>query len=211
VGSAAQRDSIGSSILDKKRTKLVNAALPLISDEGVTKLRRFLHGARTTRAQRRENLVRDVDRVVPRPGSAVRHASEAIIPQDDGLAYFSALNTNLDNLEEDGTRTSINKRMKLAAVAEYLKFLVLEGAGRKNRAGIADLYLFRAIYPNHVTIARPDEEPNISAAHRDWNRLRDWLKQRRLWIEVRDKQSSILGFVSLMQRGERWTSMRDEP
>jgi hypothetical protein len=48
VRSAAQRDSVISSIPGKMRTKLVNAALSLISDEGVTELRHFLHDARAT-------------------------------------------------------------------------------------------------------------------------------------------------------------------
>jgi hypothetical protein len=46
-------------------------------------------------------------------------------------------------------------------------------------------------------IARPDEEPNISAARRDWNRLRDRLKQGRLWLEVRELFGGDGAFLAL--------------
>jgi hypothetical protein len=179
--SATQRDSIIRSLSDNKRAKIVNTALYLISDEGVSELRHFLHDARAIGTDRSKNLVRDVDSVTTRPGLVVPHTSKSIVSRDDALSYFSALNTDLDGLDRDETKTIINKRMKLAAMAEYRKCLVPERAGQKTRAGIANLNLFRAIYPNHDMIARPDEEPNISAARRDWNRLRDRLKQGRLW------------------------------
>jgi hypothetical protein len=87
--------------------------------------------------------------------------------------------------------------MKLAAMAEYRKCLVPEGAGQKTRAGIANLNLFRVIYPNGDIITRPDEEPNISAARRDCYRLRDRLKLGRLRLEVRELFGGDGAFLAL--------------
>jgi hypothetical protein len=63
VRSVAQRDSIFNSIPDKKRTKLVNAALSFTSGEVVKELRHFLNDICVTGTENRENLVRDVGRV----------------------------------------------------------------------------------------------------------------------------------------------------
>jgi hypothetical protein len=136
VRSATQKDSIIRSLSDNKRAKIVNTALYLISDEGVSELRHFLHDARAIGTERSKNLVRDVDRVTTRPGLVVPHTSKSIVSREDALSYFSALNTDLDGLDRDETKTIINKRMKLAAMAEYSKCLVPERAGQKPGLGL---------------------------------------------------------------------------
>lgn len=62
------------------------------------------------------------------------------------------------------TFDGVCKRVKLAAMAQYRKGLVLEGAGR-NRARYANLCLFRAIYPLHAAIERPDDKATNPAGY----------------------------------------------
>jgi hypothetical protein len=186
VWDAAQRDSIITSLPQKEQTKMIHAALSLGSEEGITELRRFVHNARTIGAQGNESLVGDIDRISRRPDLTIPPASDAMVSVNHGLAYFSALNAQLDVLEGNEMKSCIIKRVKLAEMAQYRECLVPEGAGKKIRAGNANLYLFRAIYPKHATIEKLDEEAPNSAANGDWARLRDRLRQGKLWLEMRD-------------------------
>ena len=81
-------------------------------------------------------------------------------------------------------------------MAQYRKGLVQECAG-KNQARDANLYLYRAIYPDHATIERPDDKSTNSAAHNDWIRLRDRLREGRLWLEVRELFGGVGAFLAL--------------
>ena len=81
-------------------------------------------------------------------------------------------------------------------MAQYRKGLVQEGAG-KNQARDVNLYLFRAIYPGHAMIERPDDKATNPAAHNNWIRVRDRLREGRLWLEVRDLFGGVGAFLAL--------------
>lgn len=66
----------------------------------------------------------------------------------------------------------------------YRKSLVPMGVGG-NLARDANFNLFRAIFPDHATIGRPEDKATNPAAYQDWIRLRDRLEEARAWLEVR--------------------------
>ena len=110
--------------------------------------------------------------------------------------HFSALYQQIDFIDNKANLFSVTKRVNLAAMAQYRKGLVQECAG-KNQARDANLHLFRAIYPDHATIERPDDKSTDSAAHNDWIRLRDRLREGRLWLEIRELFGGVGAFLAL--------------
>lgn len=99
-------------------------------------------------------------------------------------------------LKKNVTLFSIDKRVKLAAMAEYRKSLLPEGSGR-NKAKDANLHLFRSVYPNHATIKDPDDKRTSSAARYDWNRLCSRPREGRMWLEVSDVFGDVGAFLAL--------------
>lgn len=116
--------------------------------------------------------------------------------RDNSLSRFSDLYRQIDTLDNKVTLFSIDKRVKLAAMAQYRKSLLPEGAGR-NKAKDANLHLFRSVYPNHATIKNPDDKRTSSAARYDWNRLCNRLREGRMWLEVSDVFGGAGAFLAL--------------
>jgi hypothetical protein len=196
VWDAAQRDSVISSLPHEQQTKMVRAALSLSSSEGIRELRHFVRNARKNRCLRSETLISDSDLIAPRQDLTVQHANNALASRDDGLAHFSSLYRHLDVLESKETLFAITKRVKLAAMARYRKSLVPEDVGG-NRARDANLKLFRAVFPNHLAIERPENKATNPAAYNDWIRLRDRLKEGRAWLEVQELFGGDGAFLAL--------------
>ena len=196
VWDAAQSDSTINSLSDQQQTKLIHAALSLGSGEGTIELRRFVHNARKDGMRGSESLESEFNLSAPHSGLDVWHAASSLVPRDSGLALFSNLYRQIDVLDNKATLFSITKRVKLAAMAQYRKGLLHDGAG-KNQARDVNLYLFRATYPDHATIERPDDKAKNPAAHNDWIRLRDRLREGRLWLEVRDLFGGVGAFLAL--------------
>jgi hypothetical protein len=80
-------------------------------------------------------------------------------------------------------------------MAQYRESLLQQGAGRK-QAKAANLRLFRAIYPEHATIERPDEATK-SVTLDDWQRLRDRLREGRRWLDIPDLFGGVSAFLAL--------------
>ena len=196
VWDAAHRDSVIRSLPFERQTKLIHAALSLSSEEGIKELRRFVHNARKDGRLRGKSLESDSNLSAPHSGVDVWHAASALVPRDSGLDLFSNLYRQIDVLDDKATLFSITRRVKLAAIAQHRKGLLQEGAG-KNQARDVNLYLFRAIYPDHATIERPDDKVKNLAAHNDWIRLRDRLREGRLWLEVRELFGGVGAFLAL--------------
>jgi hypothetical protein len=196
VWDAAQRDSVISSLPYGQQTKMVRAALSLSSSEGIRELRHFVRNARKNSCLRSETLIPDSDLIAPRQDLTVQHASNALASQDDGLAYFSSLYRHIDVLESKETLFAITKRVKLAAMARYRKSLVPEDVGG-NRARDANLKLFRAVFPDHLAIERPENKAANPATYNDWIRLRDRLKEGRAWLEVQELFGGDGAFLAL--------------
>ena len=175
---------------------MVRAALSLSSSEGIRELRHFVRNARKNSCLRSETLISDSDLIAPRQDLTVQHANNALAPRDDGLADFSSLYRHLDVLESKETLFAITKRVKLAAMARYRKSLVPEDVGG-NRARDANLKLFRAVFPNHLAIERPENKATNPAAYNDWIRLRDRLKEGRAWLEVQELFGGDGAFLAL--------------
>ncbi|KAM0714625.1 hypothetical protein Q7P37_009921 [Cladosporium fusiforme] len=173
--------------------------LSLGSEEGIKELQRFVHNARRDGRRMGKGLKSDFDISAPHSGVDGLHVTGALVSRDSGLAHFSALYRQIDILDNKATLFSITKRVKLAAMAQYRKGLVQEGAG-KNQARDANLHLFRAIHPEHATIEKPDDKGANSAAYDDWTRLRDRLREGRLWLEIRDLFGGIGVFLALPPR-----------
>jgi hypothetical protein len=196
VWDAAQRDSIISSLPHEQQTKMIHAALSLGSKEGIKALKCFVNNARKDGRRRRENLHSDFDLIALHSGVDVWHSTSVLVSRDSSLARFSDLYRQIDTLDNKVTLFSITKRVKLAAMAQYRKSLLQEGAGR-NQAKDANLHLFRAVYPDHATIETPDDKETSSTARDDWNRLRDRLREGRMWLEVRDLFGGVGAFLAL--------------
>jgi hypothetical protein len=124
------------------------------------------------------------------------HATGVLVPRDSALAHFSALYRQIDFIDNKATLFSLTKRVKLAAIPQYRKGLLQDGAGR-NQARDVNLSLLRAIYPDHATIERPDDKATKSAAYNDWIRLRDRLREGKLWLGVRDVFGGVGAFLAL--------------
>ena len=195
VWDAAQRDGTINS-LPREQTKMIHPALSLGSEEGIKALQHFVYNASRDGRRKVKTLESDFDLSSPHSGADIWHTTGALIPRDSGLAHFSALYQQIDVIDNEATLFSTTKRVKLAAMAQYRKGLLQEGAG-KNQARDVNMYLFRAIYPDHTTIERPDDKATNSAAHNDWIRLRDRLREGRLWLDVRDLSGGASAFLAL--------------
>jgi hypothetical protein len=196
VRDAAQRDSTINTLTLEQQTKMIHSALSLVSEEGIKALQHFVYNARRDGRRRDKPLESDFDLSAPHSGVDIWHTTSALVPRDSGLAHFSALYQQIDFIDNKANLFSITKRVNLAAMAQYRKGLVQECAG-KNQARDANLYLFRAIYPDHATIERPDDKSTNSAAHNDWIRLRDRLREGRLWLEIRELFGGVGAFLAL--------------
>jgi hypothetical protein len=196
VWDAAHRDSVICLLPLKQQTKMVRTALSLGSEGGIKALQHFVYNARRNGWRKVKPLESNFDLSAPHSGVDVWHTTGALVPRDSGLAHFSALYQQIDFIDNKATLFSITKRVKLAAMAQYRKGLLQEDAG-KNQARDVNLYLFRAIYPDHATIERPDDKATKSRARDDWNRLRDRLREGRLWLEVRDLFGGVGAFLAL--------------
>jgi hypothetical protein len=196
VWDAAQRDSTINTLTLEQQTKMIHSALSLVSEEGIKALQHFVYNARRDGRRRDKPLESDFDLSAPHSGVDIWHTTSALVPRDSGLAHFSALYQQIDFIDNKANLFSITKCVNLAAMAQYRQGLVQEGAG-KNQARDANLYLFRAIYPDHATIERPDDKSTNSAARNDWIRLRDRLREGRLWLEIRDRFGGVGAFLAL--------------
>ena len=107
-----------------------------------------------------ESLESEFNLSVPQLDFTGGHANNALISRDRGIAHFSTLYRHLDILDGKTTIFSIAKRAKLAAMAQYRKSLVPEGAGKKNIRS-ATLRLFHAVWPHHDTIEKPEDKETI--------------------------------------------------
>jgi hypothetical protein len=194
VWDAAQRDSTINSLPDKQQTKLVHAALSLGSEEGIIELRRFVHNARNDGMRGSESLESEFN--LSAPQLDFTGANNALIPRDRGIAHFSNLYRHLDILDGKTTLFSIAKRAKLAAMAQYRKSILPEGAGKKQIRS-ATLRLFHAVWPHHDTIEKPEDKAKNPTAYADWIRLRDRLKEGRQWLAVRDLFGGDGAFLAL--------------
>lgn len=123
-------------------------------------------------------------------------ASNPLVPQTDCLAYLSARYRRLDLLESQETLLAINKRVNLAAMAQYRESLVPKVVGG-NRARDANLKLFGAIIPHHSAIERPEDKAANAAASQDWLTLRDRLGAGMTWLQRRDLFSGNGAFLAL--------------
>jgi hypothetical protein len=177
---------------------MVRTALSLGNEEGIKELRRFVSNARMDGKRGSESLVSKFNLIVLYPESTSRLASNAVVPQPDRPAYFSALYQRLDVLQNKETLFAATKRANLAAIAQYRESLVPSGVGR-NRARDAILKLFRAIFliPNHSAVERPEDKAVNSAASQDWIRLRNRLKEGRAWLKVRNLFGGDGAFLDL--------------
>jgi len=196
VWNAAQRNRTISSLPREQQTKMIHSALCLGSEKGIEELQRFVYNARRDGGRRDKSLESDFNLSAPHSGVDVWHATGALVPRDSALAHFSALYRQIDFIDNKTTLFSLTKRVKLAAMAQYRKGLLQDGAG-KNQARDVNLSLFRAIYPDHATIERPDDKATKSAAYNDWIRLRDRLREGKLWLGVRDVFGGVGAFLAL--------------
>jgi hypothetical protein len=162
----------------KQQTKIVRTALSLISEEGIKELRRFMSNTRENGKRGSESRVSEFSLIAPHPGPTTRLAGNALVPQPDRLAYFSALYQRLDVLESRETLFAITKRVSLADMAQYRESLTPKSVCG-NRVRDANLKLFRSIFPNHLTVKRPEDKAANPAASQDWLRLRNRLNKGR--------------------------------
>jgi hypothetical protein len=196
VWDAAKRDSVISSLSLEQQTKMVRTALSLGSEEGIEELRRFVCNLRKDSKRGSDSLTSDSDFITPNPDLRAPLASNALVPQSDCIAHFSALYRRLDVLEIQETLFAITRRANLAAMAQYRESLVPKGAGG-NRARDANLKLFRAVFPVHSAVERPEDKATNPAASRDWFRLRNRLNEGRAWLEVRNLFGGNGAFLAL--------------
>jgi hypothetical protein len=196
VWDAAKRDSVISSLSLEQQTKMVRTALSLGSEEGIEELRRFVCNLRKDSKRGSDSLTSDSDFITPNPDLRAPLASNALVPQSDCIAHFSALYRRLDVLGIQETLFAITRRANLAAMAQYRESLVPKGAGG-NRARDANLKLFRAVFPVHSAVERPEDKATNPAASRDWFRLRNRLNEGRAWLEVRNLFGGNGAFLAL--------------
>jgi hypothetical protein len=143
-----------------------------------------------------ESLEPEFDFSAPQLDFTGGHTNNALISRDRGIAHFSTLYRHLDILDGKTTFFSIAKRAKLAAMAQYRKGILPEGAGRRDSRS-ANLRLFHAVWPHHDTIEKPEDKAKNPAAYADWIRLRDRLKEGRQWLAVRDLFGGDGAFLAL--------------
>ena len=185
-----------SSLSLEQQTKMVLTALSLGSEEGIEELRRFVCNLRKGSTRGSDILTSSSDLAAPDPSLRAPLASSDLVAQSDRLSHLSVLYRRLDVLESQETRFTIAKRTNLAALAQYRESLVPKGVGR-NRARDANLKLFRAIFPDHSAVERPEDKVVHPTASQDWFRLRNRLNEGRAWLEVRDLFGGNGAFLAL--------------
>jgi hypothetical protein len=131
-----------------------------------------VHNARKDGMRGSGRLKSGFDLNASQPDLTGGHANNALISRDRGIAHFSTLYRHLDILDGKTTLFSIAKRAKLAAMAQYRKSILSEGAGKKQIRS-ATLRLFHAVWPHHDTIEKPEDKAKNPAAYADWIKLRD--------------------------------------
>lgn len=196
VWDAAKRDSVISSLSLEQQTKMVRTALSLGSEEGIDELRQFVCNLRMNGKRGSEGLGSNYNLIAPHSDLTFSLASNTLEPQNDCLAYFSALYRSLDVLESRETLLAITERVNLAAMAQFRERLAPNGVGR-NLARDANLKLFHAIFPHHSMVQRPEEETDKSTVSQDWLRLRNRLNEGRAWLQVRDLFGGNGAFLAL--------------
>jgi hypothetical protein len=146
VWDAARRDAVFTSLSGADQKKMVCTAVSLGSEKGIEELRRFVYDARRNAKQKGKSLESEFDHSASQSDLDTRNADGTLNTRDSGLARFSALYQQIVNLDKVAIKLSVTRRVKLAALAQYRKGLVQNGAGR-NQAKDANLYLFCAIHP----------------------------------------------------------------
>jgi hypothetical protein len=195
VWDAARRDAVFTSLSGADQKKMVCTAVSLASEKGIKELQRFVCDTRKNVKQNGKSLESEFDLSAYQSDADTRNADGTLIPRDSGLARLTALYQQITTLDNAAIKLSVTRRVKLAAMAQYRKSLLPEGAGRK-QAKAANLRLFRAIHPEHATIERPDEATK-SVALDDWQRLRDRLREGRRWLDIRDRFGGVGAFLAL--------------
>ena len=185
-----------SSLPLEQQTKMVRTALSLGSEEGIEELRRFVCNLRKDNKRGSDSSTSNSDFIAPNLDLRAPLAGNALVSQSDCIAHFSALYRRLDVLETQETLFTITKRANLAAMAQHRETLVPKGVGG-NRARDANLKLFRAIFPEHSTVERPEDKATHPVASQDWFRLRNRLIEGRAWLEVRNLFGGNGAFLAL--------------
>jgi hypothetical protein len=195
VWDAARRNAVFTSLSGADQKKMVCTAVSLASEKGIKELQRFVYDTRRNVKQNGKSLESESDLSVSQSDADTRNADGTLIPRDSGLARLTALYHQITTLDNAAIKLSVTRRVKLAAMAQYRKSLLQEGAGRK-QAKAANLCLFRAIHPEHAEIERPDEATK-SVAFDDWQRLRDRLREGGRWLDIRDLFGGAGAFLAL--------------
>lgn len=195
VWNAARRDATFNSLSPQEQRKLVGTAVSLGSEKGIKELQRFVYNARRNVEQNGKSLESEFDLSAFQSDANTRNADGTLIPRDHGLARFSALYQQIETLDKLAIKVSVTRRVKLAAMAQYRNSLV-QDCRLRNQAKDANLYLFRAIHPEHATVREPDKAKK-SAAHFDWERLRDRLREGRRWLDIRNLFDGNGAFLAL--------------
>jgi hypothetical protein len=196
VWNAAQRDAVFTSLSEAQQEELLRTALSLSSEEGIEELRSFVSNARVGDKQGRRTLTSGLNLTTPDLNARDQLNHNAVDTQSRYLAQFSTVYWRLDGLRKKETLVVIAKRANLAALAQCRESLVPKGVGG-NRARDANLKLFRAIFPQHIAIERPDDKTANLAASQDWIRLRNRLQEGRVWLQVRDRFGGVGAFLAL--------------
>jgi hypothetical protein len=196
VWDAAQRDAIFTSLGEAHQKKLVSTALSLGSEEGIEELRCFVSNARVDGNQCGKALMSGLDLSTPDLNVWSQLTNNALDPQPRYLAHVSTLYWRIDALRKNETLVIITKRANLAALAQCRESLVPKGVGG-NRARDANLRLFRAIFPQHVAVERPEDRATNLAAWQDWIKLRNRSQEGRVWLAVRERFGGVGAFLAL--------------
>jgi hypothetical protein len=195
VWDAARRDAVFTSLSGADQKKMVCTAVSLGSEKGIKEVQCFVCDARRSVKQKGKSLESAFDLSASQTDTDARNVDGTLIPRDSGLARLSALYQQIMTLDNAAIKLSVTRRLKLAAMAQYRKGLLQEGAGRK-QAKAANLSLFRAMHPEHAMIEKPDEATK-SVALDDWQRLRDRLREGRRWLDIRDLFGGVGAFLAL--------------
>lgn len=196
VWEAAQRDAIFTSLSEAHQKNLLSTALCLGSEEGIEELRCFVSNARIDGKQGRKALMSEFNNTTLDHDARSQIANNSPDPESRYLAQVSQLYRRLDDLRKNETLVIITKRASLATLAQCRESLVPRGVGG-NRARAANLKLFRAIFPQHATVEKPDDGATNFAASRDWSRLRHRLHEGRAWLDVRERFGGLGAFLAL--------------
>jgi hypothetical protein len=170
--------------------------LSLGSEEGIEELRCFASNARIDRKRGGKALMSKFGLTTPDLNIWSQLTNNALDPQSRYLAHACTLYRRIDTLKKDETLVIITKRANLAALAQCRESLVPKGVGG-NRARDANLKLFRAIFPQHVAVERPEDRATNLAAWQDWIRLRNQSQEGKVWLAVREHFGGVGAFLAL--------------